>query len=141
MAPTQDRRILYVGGLADEVSEETLHAAFVPFGELQEVNVPRDHAGKKSEHRGFAFIHFETETDAEEARFNMNGAELFGRVLRVNVAKGMTHKLGASKPVWSADDWFQKLNEDGTAPAAPVPGSANAAPMVADRRAAALGLG
>ena len=116
MAPAQDKRILYVGGLADEVSEETLHAAFLPFGEITEVSIPRNHESKTAEHRGFAFVHFDVEPDADEARFNMNGAELFGRVLRVNVAKAMTHKLGASKPVWSADDWFQNLTEEGTAP-------------------------
>ena len=50
----------------------------------------------------------------DEARFNMNGAELFGRVLRVNVARAAAHKLGASKAVWSADEWFKNLNEEGT---------------------------
>ena len=115
MAPAQNKRILYVGGLSEEVTEEILHAAFVPFGELVEVNIPKDFAGKSNANRGFAFVEFELEPDADEARFNMNGAELFGRVLRVNIAKAMTHKLGSSKPVWSADSWFQNLSEDGTA--------------------------
>ena len=120
MAPQQNKRILYVGGLTEEVTEEILHAAFIPFGELVEVNIPKDHASKTSDgNRGFAFVEFELEPDADEARFNMDGAELFGRVLRVNVAKALTHKLGSSKPVWSADSWFQNLSEDGTAPAAP----------------------
>ena len=61
-------------------------------------------------------MNFALEADADEARFNMNGAELFGRTLRVNVAKAMGHKLGSSKAVWSADSWFQNnLSEDGTA--------------------------
>lgn len=29
---TNPKRTLYVGGLADEVDEKTLHAAFIPFG-------------------------------------------------------------------------------------------------------------
>ena len=114
MAPTQDKRILYVGGLSDEVTEETLHAAFIPFGEVTEVNIPKNFEGKNNENRGFAFVQFELEPDADEARFNMNGAELFGRVLRVNVARAAAHKLGASKAVWSADEWFKNLNEEGT---------------------------
>ena len=29
---TNPKRTIYVGGLADEVDEKTLHAAFIPFG-------------------------------------------------------------------------------------------------------------
>ena len=42
MPPQQDKRVLYVGGLSEEATEETLHAAFVPFGDVKEVNIPRD---------------------------------------------------------------------------------------------------
>ena len=56
----------------------------------------------------------------------MDGSELFGRVLRVNVARAMSHKLGSSKAVWSADSWFQEsLTEEGVGKesgAAPPPG-------------------
>ena len=68
MAPQQNKRILYVGGLTEEVTEEILHAAFIPFGELVEVNIPKDHASKTSDgNRGFAFVEFELEPDADEA--------------------------------------------------------------------------
>ena len=132
MAPQQDKAVLYVGGLSEEATEETLHAAFVPFGDVKEVNIPRDFAGKTNDaNRGFAFVTFELEQDAAEALYNMDGSELFGRVLRVNVAKAMSHKLGSSKAVWSADSWFQEsLPADGTAAtvgAAP-PAAAAAAP-------------
>ena len=47
-------------------------------------------------------------------------------MLRVNVARAMSHKLGSSKAVWSADSWFQEsLTEEGVgkaSPAAPPPG-------------------
>jgi len=106
-----NRKLLYVGGLAESVVEETLHAAFIPFGEVVEVTLPRE---AKDAHRGFAFVEFKEEEDANEARFNMDGAELFGRALRVSVAKATEHRLGSSKPVWSADSWFQNLTKDGT---------------------------
>ncbi|KAJ8604219.1 hypothetical protein CTAYLR_009789 [Chrysophaeum taylorii] len=114
-----NKRILYVGGLADEVVEETVHAAFIPFGDIVEVNIPRDGTKEKGNNRGFGFVEFESEADADEARFNMNGSELFGRVLRVNVAKPSEHRLGSSKPVWSADEWFRRLQpgEDDSPPA------------------------
>jgi len=39
----------------------------------------------------------------------MNGAELFGRFLRVSVAK--PESQDSAKPVWSADSWFQNLQQ------------------------------
>ena len=116
--------------VSEEATEETLHAAFVPFGDVKEVNIPRDFAGQTNDaNRGFAFVTFELEGDAAEALYNMDGSELFGRVLRVNVARAMSHKLGSSKAVWSADSWFQESltevgvgKESGAAAVAP-PGS------------------
>ena len=33
------KKLLYVGGLAEEVDEKTLQAAFIPFGDIVEVNI------------------------------------------------------------------------------------------------------
>ena len=30
----QNKKLLYVGGLAEEVDEKMLHAAFIPFGDI-----------------------------------------------------------------------------------------------------------
>ena len=103
----RNKRVVYVGGLSDEADEETLHAAFIPFGDIVEVNISKDYA--KDSNRGFGFVEFESEEDADDAIDNMDGSELFGRVLRVNRAKPMQHKLGDAKPVWSAEEWF-KMN-------------------------------
>ena len=52
MPPQQDKRVLYVGGLSEEATEETLHAAFVPFGDVKEVNIPASRgAAVPSRHR------------------------------------------------------------------------------------------
>jgi hypothetical protein len=43
----------------------------------------------------------------------MNGAELYGKVLRVNIAKPIINRE-AGKAVWSAEDWMKvtrKLSE------------------------------
>ncbi|CAM9118537.1 unnamed protein product [Chrysoparadoxa australica] len=105
MAAVGPRRILYVGGLEEKVTEEVVHAAFIPFGDIVEVQIPRD--WKEGTNRGFAFVEFELEGDAQAAKENMDGAELYGRVLRVNLARPMKHKLGNVKAIWNADDWFQ----------------------------------
>ena len=103
-----DKKVLYVGGLEEEVTEKLVHAAFVPFGAIQQIDIPLDQATQA--HRGFCFVTFNTEEDAGEALFNMNNSELLGRVLKVNVAKPMSIKQGSNKPVWAeADKWADQL--------------------------------
>ena len=58
-------------------------------------------------HRGFAFVQFDERGDAADAIDNMNGAELFGRVLKVNLAKPDAASRGSHRP--------------GLAPTAPTP--------------------
>ncbi|XP_048006058.1 peptidyl-prolyl cis-trans isomerase [Leguminivora glycinivorella] len=100
------KRTIYVGGLSEEVNEKILNAAFVPFGELVDVQIPLDYETEK--HRGFAFIEFENAEDALAAIDNMNDSELFGRTVRVNIAAPQRIKEGSTRPVWSEDSWLQK---------------------------------
>ena len=81
MSLTNDKRTLYVGGLEESVTLDVLRAAFVPFGELVDVNLPTDPSGQK--HRGFAFVQFGSVQDAQRAARAMDGTSLRGR--RVNV--------------------------------------------------------
>ena len=101
-----NKRILYVGGLSEEVDEKVLHAAFIPFGDLTDINIPMDYATQK--HRGFAFVEFESAEDALAAIDNMNEAELFGRTLHVNSAKPMKLRESSMKAVWTEDSWLKK---------------------------------
>uniref|UniRef100_A0A3B4FI92 Peptidyl-prolyl cis-trans isomerase E n=1 Tax=Pundamilia nyererei TaxID=303518 RepID=A0A3B4FI92_9CICH len=93
------------GGLAEEVDEKVLHAAFIPFGDIIDIQIPLDYETEK--HRGFAFIEFEL---AEVSPAYTNESELFGRTVRVNIAKPMRIKEGSSRPVWSDDDWLKKFS-------------------------------
>uniref|UniRef100_A0A8D0CG86 Peptidyl-prolyl cis-trans isomerase n=1 Tax=Scleropages formosus TaxID=113540 RepID=A0A8D0CG86_SCLFO len=99
-----NKRVLYVGGLAEEVDEKVLHAAFIPFGDITDIQIPLDYETEK--HRGFAFIEFEL----AEVSYQKNESELFGRTIRVNIAKPMRIKEGSSRPVWSDDDWLKKFS-------------------------------
>ena len=106
------KTMIYVGGLVDEVTEDILFAAFIPFGPLRSVQIPKDFKIDKS--RGFGFVEFESEEDCEAAIENMEGAELFGKVLRCNLAKPSAKASnGQGKAVWSADEWIkQQLVDD-----------------------------
>lgn len=101
-----NKRMVYVGGLAEEVDEKVLHAAFIPFGDITDVQIPMDYSNQK--HRGFGFVEFELAEDASAAIDNMNESELFGRTIRVNIAKPMKIKEGYSRAVWSEDSWLKK---------------------------------
>eukprot|EP00252_Welwitschia_mirabilis_P009329 TRINITY_DN2184_c0_g2_i1.p1 TRINITY_DN2184_c0_g2~~TRINITY_DN2184_c0_g2_i1.p1 ORF type:complete len:173 (-),score=37.00 TRINITY_DN2184_c0_g2_i1:170-688(-) len=112
--PTQ-KNTLYVGGLAEEVTEEILHSAFIPFGDIKDVITPLDHATQK--HRSFGFLTFLDKEDAAAAMDNMNNSELYGRVLTVNYAQPIRIKGGeqgwASQPIWAdADTWFERQQQE-----------------------------
>jgi peptidyl-prolyl isomerase E (cyclophilin E) len=44
----KQNNILYIGGLDDSVTEATIHAAFIPFGELRSVQLPKDYKEGKN---------------------------------------------------------------------------------------------
>merc|ERR1711963_911603 len=113
MATTNSKKkTVYAGGLAEEVNEKVLRAAFIPFGDISEVQIPQDYETEK--HRGFAFIDYELPEDAQAAIDNMHDSELFGRVLRVNLAKPLRIKEGATKPVWADEEWLQMYSGKST---------------------------
>lgn len=66
---SSDKRTIYVGGLVDEVTEKLLNDAFIPFGDIADVQMPVDYESQK--HRGFAFIEYECAEDAAAAIDNM----------------------------------------------------------------------
>ncbi|KAI9852803.1 MAG: hypothetical protein M1838_005024 [Thelocarpon superellum] len=93
---------LWVGGVAQEVTEHDILEAFAPFGHIEKVHLPRvapegPHDGQV--HRGFAFIQYATTSfsseleltrasytnpvDAETARLEMNHSILNGSSLSV----------------------------------------------------------
>ncbi|KAL4095996.1 hypothetical protein PRIC1_009361 [Phytophthora ramorum] len=102
MAGKADKRALYVGGLDKQVTEQGLYTAFVPFGPVKAVQIPTEYSTQRS--KGFGFVEFEDEADARAAIDNMDDSELFGRTLRVSIAKPDKPKLGSNKPVWAEAD-------------------------------------
>eukprot|EP00747_Dinoflagellata_sp_TGD_P163791 gnl/TRDRNA2_/TRDRNA2_182862_c0_seq1.p1 gnl/TRDRNA2_/TRDRNA2_182862_c0~~gnl/TRDRNA2_/TRDRNA2_182862_c0_seq1.p1 ORF type:complete len:127 (-),score=42.47 gnl/TRDRNA2_/TRDRNA2_182862_c0_seq1:62-442(-) len=108
------KRTVYVGGIEDQVDRKVLEAAFVPFGEIKNVEIPLDL--KSGKHRGFGFVEFMDAEDAQDAIDNMHNAEIHGRVLKVNLARERSQKPteNTNRPIW-ADDFFyrKKLQDEG----------------------------
>jgi RNA recognition motif-containing protein len=77
-------RRLYVGNLNYNTAEDTLRDAFTPFGKLKYAKILSDRDTGKS--RGFGFVEFSTDEEAQAAMATMNGAEVDGRKLIVNEA-------------------------------------------------------
>ncbi|KAG9287712.1 hypothetical protein G9A89_004115 [Geosiphon pyriformis] len=106
---------IYVGGLDDQVNEKVLHAAFIPFGDIVEIQIPPDPASH-NQHRGFGFVEFEELDDAQASIDNMHLSELYGKVIKVNLARPMKIKEGSLRAVWSEDAWLQKYALKSTDP-------------------------
>jgi len=95
---------VYVGGLDNAVNMSTLHSAFVPFGEIVDINLPKPELPSSTDpHRGFGYVEFEQAQDAKEAIDNMDQSELYGRVIKVAAAKPQKEQnegLGSKTAVW-----------------------------------------
>ena len=71
---------VYVGGLPYDLSEGDVIVIFSQFGEIVDVNLPRDKDTGKP--KGFAFIAYEDQRSTVLAVDNFNGAKVLGRTLR-----------------------------------------------------------
>lgn len=76
---------VYAGNLSYITTEETLQREFSKFGPLVSVSLIIDRDTQQS--KGFGFIEFENDSDADSAIAAMSGKELDGRRIRVNFAE------------------------------------------------------
>lgn len=92
---TRLKSTVYVGGLDNHVTVNALHAAFIPFGEIVDITLPKPQLPSSTDpHRGYGYVEFEIEQDAKEAIDNMDQSELYGRVIKVSVAKPQKDNIG-----------------------------------------------
>ena len=75
---------IYVGNLSFETTDQALEELFAQYGEVTRVNIIQDRETGRS--RGFGFVEMASE-GASEAIEALDGHELDGRDLRVNVAR------------------------------------------------------
>lgn len=76
---------LFVGGISFSTTSEGLGEFFGQSGTVLSANVITDQFSGQS--RGFGFVEMATSEDAEKAVAQLNGRELDGRTLRVEVSK------------------------------------------------------
>jgi len=76
---------LYVGNLSFDATGEDLREIFAETGEVEEaIIVTRPGGGRP---RGFGFVTMANEADGNEAIRQLDGQEVAGRAIKVNVAK------------------------------------------------------
>ena len=76
---------LFVGNLSFETTENDLQNAFAAHGTVVETNLMMDRTTGRP--RGFGFITMNSPEEAQKAIAALNGSQLGGRALTVNVAR------------------------------------------------------
>jgi RNA recognition motif-containing protein len=76
---------LFVGNLSFDTTENDLQDAFAAHGSVLETNLLMDRATGRP--RGIGFVTMSTPEEAQKAIAALNGAQLGGRALTVNVAR------------------------------------------------------
>ncbi|KAL8271288.1 hypothetical protein Esti_004803 [Eimeria stiedai] len=94
---------LYVGNIDNQVDEDLLWELFTQAGVVRLVNVPKDKV--TGAHQGYAFVEFESETDADFALKLMGMVKLYGKPLRLSKAAHdrRTFDVGANLFVGNLD--------------------------------------
>ena len=83
---------LYVGNLAYSVRDNNLEEAFSAFGNVNSAKVMMERDTGRS--KGFGFVEMGSAEEAEAAIQGLNGQNLDGRALTVNVARPMEPRRG-----------------------------------------------
>jgi len=83
---------LYVGNLSFDTTDQDLNQAFSEHGEVASAVVVKDRDTDRS--RGFGFVEYAQEADAQKAKGAMNGTDLGGRALKVDEAKAPKERSG-----------------------------------------------
>lgn len=81
---------IFIGNLTTKVGNDDLKEIFEEYGNVSSAKVIMDHYTGKS--RGFGFVEMLNDEEAENAIRGLNGAELDGKKITVNIAKPKTER-------------------------------------------------
>jgi len=76
---------IYVGNLSYSTSDQDIRTAFSQYGTVDSADVIMDRGTGRS--KGFGFVEMSVDTEGQAAIDGLNGKEVDGRALNVNVAK------------------------------------------------------
>ncbi|KAK1683129.1 hypothetical protein QYE76_043977 [Lolium multiflorum] len=88
---------LFIGGLSQFATEDSLSEAFARYGQVLEATIVTDKMTSRS--KGFGFVKFASEEEANKAREDMNGKVLNGRVIYVDIAKTKQDRAADGVPI------------------------------------------
>jgi RNA recognition motif-containing protein len=83
---------VYVGNLSYATTEDDLRTLFAQAGTVKTVTLIKDRDTGRS--KGFAFVEFETQVEAQKAISMFNGQQLGDRELTVNLARPREERGG-----------------------------------------------
>lgn len=75
---------IFIGNLSYGINESALSALFETVGQVEEVSIPIDRDSGRP--RGFAFVTFESQRDAQNA-LSLDGKDVDGRKIAVKMAE------------------------------------------------------
>ncbi len=94
---------LYVGGLPYQVTEDTLREIFSAHGTVESAAVITDRMTGRS--KGFGVVEMSSQEEAQAAIDKLNGTDLEGRNITVNVAKPREPRSGGGGGGYGRDRW------------------------------------
>jgi RNA recognition motif-containing protein len=83
---------LFVGNLSFNTTENALNDAFAAFGSVTEATIMMDRMTNRP--RGFGFVTMSSDAEAQAAVEGLNGKEVDGRALTVNIARPREERPG-----------------------------------------------
>src|SRR5262245_63465678 len=93
-------RKVFVGNLSFNTTQDRLREPFATAGQVASVHIGTDRETGRS--RGFAFVEFSSEEEAQKAISSFNDFELDGRKLRVNAAEDRPPRRSGGPAPFSA---------------------------------------
>ena len=107
---------LLVKNIDSQMTQKEFYNIFLKFGEVESAKIEYDENGIS---KGFGYIYYSTENEAEEAKKNLNGKEFYGKSINiVNLVPSMSNSQGKNLnlfvinfPLNFCDDDLKKLFE------------------------------
>ena len=86
----ENKNKLFVGGISFDSSDDSLRDFFATVGTVDSAVIITDKMSGRS--KGFGFVEMSSEEEAQKAIAELDGKELDGRAIAVNVARPKTER-------------------------------------------------